>query len=471
MSSRNSHGRGRSASQRLAFDAQSQQESNIDPRLDSSLFNIDNGMGNNDFTSSQTGQGMAQSPIGGNPDYSTPGYPSNMQGNTGFVPHTPTPPMKRQISGNGSASFATPQKTQYGSPSMAHSSVGAPYTPRQYNNSGVLNSPYQNSSRGMAPSPLGMSVSTNVDRFQNHNDFSTTLSPQVHQGFSNMGTTPQYRGTHSSNDPVTMLNSPQGREGMMAIANVTQQRGGQQMPHVSNGSSNAGAGAFGSGFNHAVFTNQEHNWMALGGGDQPGLGDGQFMAGEESQFGNARQPFASARYPSPDGLAHQSVGYQTYQHATDDYEEEEEAEEDQNESDSDEDSEYEAEKGTPSTVNTTSHSTPSGANQNVSKYQGIIQSESDYKALLAKRAKAAKDLVSKGRQDTCPTQNDEICERVHELFDAIMNTDGIVDKKAQDGRKAQAARRLDDNYYSAEVVEIACWEMFVSHIVCCYVHI
>jgi len=453
MSSRNSLGRGRSASQHQAFDPRSQQESNIDPRLDSSLFNNDSGMGNNDFISSQTGQGIVQSPVGGRSDYSTPGYPSNMQG-TGFVPHTPTPPLKPQISGNSSASFATPQKTQYGSPSMAHSSVGAPYTPRQYNNSGVLNSPYQTSTRAMAPSPLGMSVSTHLNRFQNLHDFAATQSPQAHQGFSNMNTTPQHRG-----------------QTMMTIANVSQQRGGQQMPYVSNHSSNAGSGAFGSGFDLTALTSQEHNWMALGSGSQPGFGDGQFVAGEEPQPGNGLRPFANAHYPSPDGLPHQSLGYQTYQDATDDYEEEEEPEEYQNESDSDEDSEYEAEKGTPSTVNTTSQGTPSGPNHNVSKYQGIVKSESDYKALLAKRAKAAKDLVSKGRQDTCPTQNDEIRERVNELFDAIMNTDGIVDKKAQDGRKAQAARRLDDNYYSAEVVEIACWEMFVSHIVCSYVHI
>ena len=37
----------------------------------------------------------------------------------------------------------------------------------------------------MTPSPLGMAVSTNLNRFQNHNEFAATESPQVYRGFSN----------------------------------------------------------------------------------------------------------------------------------------------------------------------------------------------------------------------------------------------------------------------------------------------
>ncbi|PVH87455.1 hypothetical protein DL98DRAFT_649106 [Cadophora sp. DSE1049] len=467
MSNPNSRGRGGSASQRQVFDPQCQHESNIDPDLDSSLSNTDSSLGSSNFMSAHTGQGMAQAPVGGYANCSPPGHSGNMQSNTGFIPHTPTPPMKRQNSENGSASFATPQKTKYDSPSNTQNGVGAPYTPRNYNNNSFLNanSPYQNSARPMAPSPLNMAVGNSADRVPNYNNFLNSQSPQVPQSFLNMNSTPQqHRGTQSFNEPLGMLNSPQGRQSLMSIANMSQQRRGPQPPFNQNRSygsndNNIGAGVFGSGFDLAALANQEQDWNMLGSGNQLGFGDEESMDREEFQFGNGQQPFAYAQYPSPTTLASQAVGHPSNQHGTDGYEEEE-VDEYQNESDADEDSDYEVEKGTPSTSNTASNSSPSGPNNNLSKYQGIIKSEGDYKALLAKRAKLAKDSVSRGRQDTCPTQNDEILEYINELFDAIMNTDDIVDKKAQDGRKAQAARRLDDNYYSAEVVEIVCWEIF-----------
>lgn len=383
-----------------------------------------------------------------------------MQNNTDFDPHTPAS-MKHQRSGNGSTSFATPRKQKYDSPSNIQNSVGAPYTPRHYNNNGFpnANSPYPSSAPTMTPSPLNVS---------NYNNFRNTQSPHVPQSFLSMNSEPQqHRSSRSSNQPMGMLDpqSSQGRQSLMSMANMSQQRQCPQPPFNQNRSYGSNdddldAGIFDSGFDLGAIENQEQNWNMIGNDSQLGFGNGQSMGEEQFQIRNGQQPFANAQYPSPTTLARQDLVYRSAQDDVHDHEEHIEGYPD--ESDDEEDSDYEAEKGAPSTSNTAYSNSRSGPNGNVSKYQGIIKSEGDYKALLAKRAKSAKDSVSRGRQDTCPTQNDEILEYIHELFDAIMNTDGIVDKKAQDGRKAQAARRLDDNYYSAEVVEIACWELFIK---------
>ncbi|KAK0119853.1 hypothetical protein ONS95_011283 [Cadophora gregata] len=463
MSSPNYKDRRDSANSRQAFDAQSQHEPDIDPDLDSSLLGIDNNMESRSFMSGHPSHGMAQSPASGYTNSSTSRISNNVQGNTTLVPQTPTPPMKRQHTGSGKGSLTTPQKLQYDSSNSNPSNVGGPYTPRNYNNTSftTANSPYH-----MAPGPLNMAAANTMQRIPDLNGLLSTQSPQLSQDFLNMNSThQQHRSLGSFNQPTSMVNSqsPRGRQDFMSMADMSHQRRGSQVPFnqirsYPSTDDDLAVGVFDSGFSLETFQDQGQDWNMLGNNNQQGFSGGQSMDNRDIQFGNNEQ---NLQYPSPTTLANQPGGYTFDQQNTADSEDEE-LDEYQNDGDGDGDSDYEAGKGTPSTSNTLHSSSRLGPIDQISKYQGIIKSEGGYKALLAKRAKAAKDSVSRGRLDTGPTDNGEILEYIQELFDAFMNTVGIVDKKAQDGRKAQAARRLDDDYYSAEVVEIACWELFIK---------
>ncbi|KAL2070601.1 hypothetical protein VTL71DRAFT_13627 [Oculimacula yallundae] len=145
---------------------------------------------------------------------------------------------------------------------------------------------------------------------------------------------------------------------------------------------------------------------------------------------------------------HMHQGY-AYPHQQEDNDDEEDISEDGRDDESDDD-------GSPASDHSiqtiSSSSTPA-------KYQAIITSENDFERLSTKRLQEAQKTV-KGFKDTSPVNENQKLECIRDLFDAIMHTIDIVDKPAYDGRKAQAARRIDMGYYKPAVIETACWEIF-----------
>ncbi len=75
------------------------------------------------------------------------------------------------------------------------------------------------------------------------------------------------------------------------------------------------------------------------------------------------------------------------------------------------------------------------------------------------------EAESKSEECNRAPRNLEVQQRyVQLLFCAFKNTDDIVDKECKGGKICQAGQRIKQGFYSDEIIELACWEMFVSKV-------
>lgn len=95
------------------------------------------------------------------------------------------------------------------------------------------------------------------------------------------------------------------------------------------------------------------------------------------------------------------------------------------------------------------------------QFPGHIKSEKDYHKREALRLSAQVEARKQIPVD-CPTDPKEQQKLVKQLFDAIVNTHQIMDKPCKGGKPAQAVKRIQEGYYPAEAIEMACWNILVS---------
>ncbi|KAH9220109.1 hypothetical protein DL95DRAFT_456643 [Leptodontidium sp. 2 PMI_412] len=467
MSNPESHGQDDLADQHPAADSHlyydsSQAGQEIDPSLV--------GAGSNDSSSNllpgHSSENMAQHPVGGYANNETSGYMGNVQ--SSFVPRTPGPPMKRQLASNGNTSFTSPQGLNYNS-SVISSSGNGPFTPSQHLKHDVPNHKNNGSSSLRPQQPNSFT----------HNMAQLHFAPTMGHGKSAYNNADghsmldlqdindmAFENHQNTNGPRGMLNTTN-----MSLASIPRNYQGEPHFPVQTQSyrSSGDSLGLGAGFEDFTFNPRgEYGVGELQGRDQlsgrrsnpsQAFRNEQMMKRENS-FGldAGEQAFDMSNWNQND-LARRAELHPMHPDYGVDYEEENDGE-NGDISYQDEESGDDARIGRASNSRFASSNSSSGPKYNIPKFKPTIMTEAEFTKLVADRDNNVEKILNKmSRKKAYPHTDEENLECIGSLYNAIMNTEGIVDKPAQDGRKAQAARRLDDDFYPSTEVEFACWEV------------
>lgn len=97
-------------------------------------------------------------------------------------------------------------------------------------------------------------------------------------------------------------------------------------------------------------------------------------------------------------------------------------------------------------------------------YRGLIRDQEQYENLLRSRVDKERNEGLRTYTDTFP--GDPLVQRAwaKKIFDAILDLDGIIDKKTKyHNNSSQAARRIRDGYYPDIEIEKIAWKLMVGY--------
>jgi hypothetical protein len=93
-------------------------------------------------------------------------------------------------------------------------------------------------------------------------------------------------------------------------------------------------------------------------------------------------------------------------------------------------------------------------------YRGLLLNQAQY--FSVNRISEELKELTRGGSVLIEMSDIEMQYWVGRLFLAFKNIEGIHDKKCKNGKPAQAAARLNANYYPDKEIEKACWRIVVS---------
>ncbi|KAG4435501.1 hypothetical protein IFR05_009000 [Cadophora sp. M221] len=469
MSSPESHGQADLVDQHPAADTHLYYDSSqAGQQIDPSLVGAGSSDSTNNLLQGYSNENMAQHPVGGYINNATSRYMGDIQ--SSFVPRTPGPPMKRQLAGNGNTSLNSPQDLNLNLPVTSSSSNG-PFTPGQHlkrdgpihknNGSGSLGPRQSNSfTHSMAQLPH----TPTMGYFKSSYNNSDGHSMSDRQDFNGM----IFENFENTKGPQGMFNTT--NMNLAAIPRNYQDRTPFPVENRSYGSSGGGLGldaefedfTFNPRGEYRVGKPQGQNQLSgCRGNSSQTLRNDQMMERENFfSLGTKDQAFGMGTYPSQKGPARRADLHPMHPEYGMDYEEEENDGENGDISYQDEESDDDDQIDRTSTPHSVSSNSSSGPKYNIPKFKATIMNDAEFMKLKADRiSNAEKTLNNMSRKKAYPHTDEEHLECIGILYNAIMNTEDIVDKPAQDGRKAQAARRIDDDFYPAGAIEYACWEI------------
>ncbi|CZT45361.1 uncharacterized protein RSE6_05665 [Rhynchosporium secalis] len=417
---------------------------NLDPEIPRSSWSFDSRAGGiNEFHAQFHGD-TAQHHVGGYASNANSAHVNDHQAR--FVSRTSTPMSMHQQAGKDDV-FSTPRSSLTYEPSVS---------PSYHNSSFSAGSGSQRLPRG-SPSSGPDGFRPQQPSFCSPGPAQNNYTPLMGYGHPPFGMNSSYAVSRTPN--LRSYTSPETHMsyGMSANMNMTPiPRSNAGRKPIDGKTPNHGPSQTGYGNLPSPYDNRSHRWNGPGNPNQ-GFGQDNVVPKQDLgfDFNDHRKSFSMA---APSSRQNEAVRRSDLHEMHPDYVAQIQ-ESHYEESGSKDERGYESNEEAAPGRNNAPH--PVTSNSVPVKYEAIIKGEKEFNALVTQRAKDLQK-VADGIENTCPTTDDDKRAYIEKLFDAIMHTNQIVDKEACDGRKAQAARRLEDGYYMPKVVEFACWQIFAK---------